>query len=684
MLYETQVGHIASVLSLVMAAYAALAAGIGARRQSSLLIASAYRGVVATLALVGLAAGALIVGLVTHDFQAVYVWEYSSTSVPWYYNVSSLWAGQPGSLILWSGVLAAFSVAVVWQHRTSPVRDLLPWVVAVLMTAETFFLGLLNFSVDAWQRLTQNGLPFTPTGSGNGLMPLLLNPAMMAHPPALYTGYVGFAVPFAFAIAALITGRLGDEWIVATRRWSLLAWFFLGMGLLLGGNWAYNELGWGGYWAWDPVENAALLPWLTGTAFLHSVLIQQRRGMLKVWNMVLIILTFSLTLLGTFLNRSGIVSSVHAFGGNTLGVPFVAAIAITLLVSLTILYYRLPQLGATNRLDGFLSRESAFLANNLLLIGITFAVLWGTLYPITSQALTGAKAMIGAPYYNRVAGPLLLILLLFMALGPLLSWRRTSRQALERNLLRPAILSALVAIVSLVLEHNVLASLSFGVSALVIVTVGQEFHRGARAKMRAGRNYLAALLHLADSSHSRYGGYLVHAGLAVLAIGVTGTQFFQTDVRADVSPGQAIVAGPYTLTYQGIVQSQSSLGPIWVARLAVREGQQQEGVMAPSQLFYVSQQTPMTNVDLRSNPRQDLYVTLTGHQGTQASIRILINPLTMWVWVGGFIVLFGGGLAFSPDLYERRALREKRVSRAGLAATRETDRSVPRIGTPVA
>src|SRR5919202_196419 len=359
---ETDLGHICAMLALACATYTAVAAAAGARLRRPGLVRSATRGVIATGGLIVLMTGALLYALWTHDFAVKYVAQYSNLEVPRIFNLSSLWAGQAGSLMFWCLLLNLFAVLVLWQHRgraDGGVRALMPWFVAGLMGYQVFFLGLINFVVESpWVRLP------VPPADGQGLMPLLQNPTMLIHPPTLYLGYVGYSVPFAFAIAALITGRVGDEWIQATRRWVLLAWFFNGCGLLLGANWAYNELGWGSSWAWDPVENVALLPWLTGTAFLHSILIQQRRGMLKVWNMALIIVTFCLTLFGTFMNRSGILSSVHAFETPGLGLPFVALIATTLLTSFALLYWRLPRLSATTRLEAFLSRESAFLMNN--------------------------------------------------------------------------------------------------------------------------------------------------------------------------------------------------------------------------------------------------------------------------------------------------------------------------------
>src|ERR671932_124933 len=418
---ETDVGQIAALLALGSALYSVLAAAAGARLRRPEVVQSAARGVLATGGLIALMTGALLYALWTHDFAVSYVAEYSNLEVPRIFNVSSLWAGQAGSLMFWCLLLNIFAALVLWQNRGGRNRELMPWVMALMMGYQVFFLGLINFVVESpWTRLAN------PPSDGQGLMPLL------------------------------------------------------------GGNWAYNELGWGGYWAWDPVENVALMPWLTGTAFLHSILIQQRRGMLKVWNMALIIVTFCLTLFGTFMNRSGIESSVHAFETRGLGVPFVTLIAATLLVSFALVYWRLPGLAAANRLDSFFSRESAFLMNNLLLVGIAFAVFWGTVFPLLSQAVRGpaGKVTVGAPFFNRVTGPLFLLLLLFMAAGPLLSWRKASPENLKRNLLRPLAAAALAGVAAFILAGRLSFALAVIVCAAVIFTVGLEFYRGKRAKRR--------------------------------------------------------------------------------------------------------------------------------------------------------------------------------------------------------
>jgi len=651
---ETDFGQIVALLAFATALYTLVCAIVGAggrgRPRRPDLVRSAARGVAATGVLIALTIGALLYALWIHDFNVAYVTDHSNLEESHVYDLTSLWAGQSGSLMLWCLMLSIFAGVVVWRNRDfrhGRYRELMPWVIAVLMTYQVFFLGLINFVVESpWTRLPLDQTP----PDGVGLMPLLQNPLMTIHPPALYTGYVALGVPFAFAMAALITGRVNDEWIAATRRWTLFAWIFLGCGLLLGGNWAYNELGWGGFWGWDPVENVALLPWLTATAFLHSILI------------------------GTFMNRSGIESSVHAFAVSNIGLPFVLLIAVTVIGALALLYWRLPALGVSNRLDSFLSRESAFLMNNLLLVGIAFAIFWGTIFPILSEAVRGAagKVTVSAPFYNKVTGPLFLVLLLLMAAGPLLPWRRASAENMRRNLLRPFAAAVVVGVVSFVLVGRLSAALSFAACATVVFTMTLEFYRGTRAKRRAtGYAWPHALVHLIDGNHGRYGGYLVHAGIAFVALGVTGSMLLKTDVQTKPVPiGQSFQVGTYQVTPLAVRQSTvPNVGPEQTVTLRVAQNGhvvanlparavafEQNAVQLQSETEAAA--VPIVTVD--SNPLRDIYVTLTrydpGHGPGTATVdvHVLINPLTWWVWVGGLVVLLGGLISFTPNARERR------------------------------
>ena len=677
---ETDLGHISAMLALACAAYTAVAAAAGARLRRPGLVRSATRGVIATGGLIALMTGALLYALWTHDFAVKYVAQYSNLEVPRVFDLSSLWAGQAGSLMFWCLLLNLFAALALWQNRGrlgGGTQALMPWVIAVLMGFQVFFLGLINFVVESpWVRLP------VPPADGQGLMPLLQNPTMLIHPPMLYLGYVAYSVPFAFAMAALITGRVGDEWIQATRRWVLLAWFFNGCGLLLGANWAYNELGWGGYWAWDICGTFDFFSKLT-EPFVDFIRYMPAPafGPLMVaifgiddgpklaiifigtfFNMVLIIATFCLTLFGTFMNRSGIESSVHAFETRGLGVPFITLICVTLLGAAILLYRRLPGLSATNRIDSIFSRESAFLANNLLLVGIAFAVFWGTIYPILSVALRGpsGQVTVGAPFFNRVTGPLFLPLLLFMAAGPLLSWRKASTENLRRNLLRPLVAAALVVVGSFVALGSLSAALSFGVCAAVVFTVGMEFYRGTRVKRRAtGYSWLRALVHLVDSNHARYGGYLVHLGIALVALGVTGSTLLKVENQATVRLGQSMTVGEYRATPVRVTpRTIAGVGPQWTATVQITKGGHPVTTLQPGLILYQNQgNQPVSVIGLRSTPLQDIYVTLVQPSSDLKTVRlhVLINPLLWWVWAGGLVVILGGIVAFTPNARERRA-----------------------------
>lgn len=673
---ETDVGQIAAYIALACAIYAALAAAIGAKLRRPEVVRSARRAAVATLGAVVVMAGALLYALWTHDFGVSYVVDYSNREEAPLFNFTSLWAGQAGSLMLWCLLLGVFTIAVLWQGRNGRWREFTPWVLAIMMGYQVFFLGLIDFVVDSpWTR-------YNPSAAdGAGLMPLLQNAKMLVHPPMLYTGFVALTVPFAFAMAALITGNTGDDWIKATRRWILFGWFFLSGGLLLGGWWAYDELGWGGYWAWDPVENVALLPWLTATALLHSVLIQERRGMLKIWNMSLVIVTFTLTLFGTFMNRSGIESSVHAFETKGLGLPFVVLIAATLVLSFGLVSRRLSGLGATNRLDAFLSREGMFLLNNLLLAGLAFAVFWGTLFPILSQAVRGPAGVVvvGAPFYNKVTAPLFLILLLAMAVGPLLPWRRASSENLRKTAPRPFIVFVFVFVVSILLTGDIPAALSFALCAAVLATIVIEFYRGTRAKQRATHlGWAPSLVRLVDSAHGRYGGYVIHAGIALIALGIAGSTLLKSDAQTPLRVGQSMSVGSYrvTLTRLGM-GSIPRTGRVFEGVLAVSEGGSSVATLTPSIINFhqnnVRDAQVIPVVSLDTNPLRDIYTTLgvPSNDGKTVMVHVIVNPLVWWVWAGGIVLILGGVLAFSPSAHERRVAvpaPERTPRAAGVAA----------------
>jgi cytochrome c-type biogenesis protein CcmF len=506
------------------------------------------------------------------------------------------------------------------------------------------------------------------------LNPLLQNKGMLYHPPTLYLGYVGFTVPYAYAMAALMSGRLGNEWIYASRRWALFAWLFLGVGNLLGAQWAYTVLGWGGFWGWDPVENASLMPWLTGTAFLHSAMIQQRRGMLKVWNLALIIATFSLCLFGTAVTRGGILSSVHAFSTGPLGWALVGLIAAVLLVSLWLLWKRMSELRSEHELDSFVSRESSFLFNNLILVGAAFAIFWGSIFPLLSDAVRGSSVTVEPSFYNQVTGPIFLAMIVLMGLCPLIGWRKASRENLVRNALIPVAMAlAVAALLYGQGVRSVAALLAFPSMAFVAAAGLQEFYRGVRARVRGhGDSLLWALPRLVWFNKPRYGGQIVHLGIILIAMGVASYFMYSTDASGVLAPGESLSVGRYELTLDGIEQRSTETRDIIAANLAVTRDGEPDGAIAPEKVLFRSQRSVMTNIGLRSGLREDLYVVLSsvGEDG-RASIQAFVNPLVTWIWIGGGVMLAGTAIAFWPDRRERRvALHLPEMELRALEASR--------------
>jgi cytochrome c-type biogenesis protein CcmF len=657
------IGSLALAIAWVLALYAALMSLAGAHWRKRDFIASAEHASLAVWGLVTIAGAALLHALVTHDFNLEYVAHYSSSTLPLPYTIAALWGGQSGSLLLWLMILTSMGAVVLLQNRERN-RELMPYVNAVLMLIAFFFLSMLNFVTPPFQRLA-----FTPA-EGQDLNPLLQNYWMTIHPPALYLGYVGCAVPFAFAIGALVTGKLGDAWIRTTRRWTLLAWFFLSMGNLFGAQWAYLVLGWGGYWAWDPVENAAFMPWLTCTAFLHSVMIQEKKNMLKIWNMVLVILTFALTIFGTFLTRSGVISSVHSFTQSGLGPFFMIFLAATLAVSVALLIWRLPQLKSENELDSVLSRESTFLLNNLVLVGIAFAVFWGTVFPVISEAVRGIKITVGPPFFNKVNAPLGLTLLFLTGVGPVIAWRRASARNLERNFLLPVSLGLLGGIVlfSAGIRHYY-AVLSFALCIFVLATIAMEFYRGTRARQAMlGENPATALLRLISKNRRRYGGYIIHIGVVMMFLGITGTSAFKEEKQITLKPGESFTMGGDTLRYDGVTAHETKHIAYWTANIAVFQDGRQVGTLRPEKRFYKKPEQPTTEVAIRSRPGADLYLVLGSYDEASktATIQAYINPLVSWLWCGGVVLALGTVVTIA-----RAGLRPEpraRGSRCGLSS----------------
>jgi len=644
------IGYVALVIAFVLAAYATGASLIAVRTGQGDLWLSARNAVWVTVALTSLASAALLYSLLSRDFGLRYVAEYTSRDLSIPLTLSAWWAGQAGSLLFWSWLLAVFAGAVLIQNRRQN-HELTPYTLSVIMAILAFFLGVVLFAENPFEKL-----PATPA-DGLGLNPLLRNKGMLYHPPMLYLGYVGFTVPYAYAMAALMSGRLGNQWIHASRRWILFAWLFLGAGNLLGAQWAYTVLGWGGFWGWDPVENASLMPWLTGTAFLHSVMIQQRRGMLKVWNLALIITTFSLCLFGTAVTRGGILSSVHSFSAGPLGWLLVGLIAVVLLVSLRLLWERMPDLRSEHELDSLISRESNFLFNNLILVGAAFAIFWGSIFPLLSEAVQGSSITVGPSFYNQVTGPIFLAMIVLMGLCPLIGWRKASPENLMRNFLIPVSV-ALAAGVLLYGQgiRSLAALLAFPAMAFVAAVSLQEFYRGVRARVRADRdNLLWALPRLVWSNKPRYGGQIVHLGTILIAMGVASYFMYSTSASAILAPGESLSVGRYELTFDGVEQRSTETRDLVAANLAVTRDGEPDGTIMPEKVLFRRQQSVMTNIGLRAGLREDLYVILgsIGDDG-RVSIEAFVNPMVTWIWIGGGVMLAGTLIAFWPDSRERR------------------------------
>ncbi|HEX9591921.1 MAG TPA: heme lyase CcmF/NrfE family subunit [bacterium] len=671
------IGNFSLILCFVFATYAVVTTVWGARTGRDTMVRSGEHAALAVAVGMTLVLVCLDVLLIRSDFHIEYVSSYSNRDLPLFFKFASLWAGQAGSLLLWSWLVSIFNAIVILQNRRRN-RELMPYVVAILSATSLFFITLNLFVSNPFSELTaqfQDGTvaPWAPQ-DGKGLNPLLQHPAMVIHPPILFIGYVGFVVPFAFAMAALITGQLGNKWIGLTRRWTIVPWFFLGTGILLGGNWAYQELGWGGYWAWDPVENASLMPWLCGTAFLHSVMIQEKKGMLRLWNMILIILTFSLSIFGTFLTRSGVVSSVHAFAQSSIGGWFLGFLIVMVVGAVFLLILRLPELKAHNEMESMASREAGFLFNNLLLLGACFAVFWGTIFPIVSEAVQGVKITVGAPFFNKINVPLGMALLLLTGIGPVLAWRKTSGESLKRNFMIPLVIGVgtAAAVAALGTRHPY-AILSFALCGFVTATIVAEFWRGARARQRnTGESFPVALWRLTLKNKRRYGGYIIHFGIVVLFIGLTGKAFTE-EGQFELGIGERAQIGKFELRLDRILEADNPNYSSGRLLLTVFKYGKEVAVLAPERRFYKASQQPTTEVSVRSTITEDLYTVFAAMtpDGTQAVLQVWVNPLVNFVWGGGFTVCLGTIIIMLPD----RALRRRRERMIGetVGAGREAD-----------
>ncbi len=661
------------VVTFVLALYSVLAALLGEKQQSiqspkgMQWVESARRAQLLTFPLLTLSAGVLIVLLVTNRFDVRYVYEVTSRSMPTYLKITAWWGGQSGSLLFWAWLLSAFTSAVTLRKWDRD-REFLPWVIVVSSVTLAFFLSMNIFfenpfarffqtpnGIDAYTFRPQGSLPFTPQ-DGRGLNPLLRHPGMVIHPPMLYLGFVSFVIPFAFAIAALVTGRTDDRWTRITRRWTLWAWLFLSLGLVLGGRWAYDVLGWGGYWGWDPVEIAAFMPWLTGTAFLHSVMIQEKRGLLKHWNMILIILTYALVIFGTFLTRSGVLSSVHAFAQSAIGPMFFTFIGLTFVASVALLLWRWPELKSETEMKSMLSREALFLLNNLLFMSVLVVCFWGVIFPLVSELVTGQKVTVGPPFYERANAPLFGAMMALMGIAPLSAWGKSTALTLGRALWKPTLPALFIPLLAYLSGFkNWIALIGFFLVAFVIFVTLYDTYRSARARQRAQKeNFLVALGCLASRNRRRYGGYLIHISMMLMAIGIIGIELFQTETQGTLTQGDALQLAGYTIQYREVASWDDILAGVNYTRAVVDIYQQGRyiGQLTPRIDFYFDSQQRMTIPGQRSTLQDDLYVLLVDWQPVSAlgaTFKVYHNPLVNWLWIGCLVFIVGMLFAAWPD-----------------------------------
>lgn len=644
-------GALSILLAFCLAIYAVVGSVVGAVKHRPYLTKSAERAVYGVFFLLTVASGILVYALLVSDFRLAYVAARSNRAMPAVYKFAAWWGGQEGSLLLWSWLLSLYSAVVVFTSRRK-LRDMMPWVLTVLMATQVFFLTLNAFVEPPFQVLAV-GKGVQAVADGQGLNPLLQYWTMAIHPPMLYLGYVGFIVPFAFAIGSLVTKQPGDAWIHTTRRWSLITWGFQSIGILLGAGWAYAVLGWGGYWGWDPVENASLLPWITATAFLHSVMMQEKKGMMKVWNMVLISATFFLCIFGTFLTRSGIVSSVHAFAQSSLGNWFVGFLAIGIALTTGLILRRLDYLKSEAHLESVLSRESSFLFNNLILLASCFAVLWGTMFPVITEAVMGEKVTVGAPFFNKVNIPIGLFLLFLTGVGPLIAWRRSSWDSLKRAFFWPTICFAVtVAVLVGFGVRHFYALVSLGLCAFVTATIVMEFWKGARAiSIKNKMNLLRATVELTHRNTRRYGGYLVHMGIVLMFIGFTGAAF-NKDTTREVKLGDHFKLGAYEFQVKEVSDGDNP-NYLWQhAVIGVSKGGKFVTDLMPEKRIYKASEQPTSEVAIRRQLNEDVYLNFAGMSQTEADraiIQAYLFPLVSWIWIGFWVLMMGTIVCLIPS-----------------------------------
>jgi cytochrome c-type biogenesis protein CcmF len=654
-------------ITFLVTLYSVFAAIYGERMKIPAMVESARRAMLLTWPLLTLTAGVLIYLLINNHYEVQFVYEVTSRSMPTYLKVTAWWGGQAGSLLFWSWLMSAFA-SLVTLRKWDRDREFLPWVIVVACVTMAFFIGMNVFFENPFAQLyqTMDGIAahtFRPANAilytapdGRGLNPLLRHPGMIIHPPMLYLGFVSFVIPFAFAFAALITGRTDDRWIRLTRRWALWAWLFLSFGLVLGGRWAYDVLGWGGYWGWDPVEIAAFMPWLTGTAFLHSVMIQEKRGMLKHWNMLLVILTYDLVIFGTFLTRSGVLSSVHAFAQSAIGPLFFAFIGFTLITSVALLIYRWGNLKSETQMTSMLSREALFLLNNLLFMSVLVVCFWGVIFPLISELFTGQKVTVGPPFYERATAPLFSALMLLMGIAPLSAWGHSTIKTLGRAIWKPTVGALVItAVLFVTYTQSIAALIGFFLIALVILVTLYEYMRGAYARQRSqGENIFTALWTLTGRNRRRYGGYIIHLSMMLMAVGIIGIEGFQMETQGRIAAGESLKLSDYTVTYKELASWDDGPKGVNYTRAVVdvyRNGVYL-GQLHPRRDYYYDSQQAMTIPGERATMRDDLYILLVDWEPastTGATFKVFVNPLVNWLWLGSFLFLAGVIIAAWPE-----------------------------------
>jgi len=639
-------GHSCILLAFIIALVGMVSPLVAARTGEERYLSLARYALLGQFLLVTLAAFALIYGLISTDFSIKYVAFNTTRATPIYYRVTGLWGALEGSLLLWEWLLIIFAAITAWVYRDRH-REMMPWVIMIFSIVSVFFLCVIGFLSNPFE--TMSPVP----ADGRGLNPLLEDANMMTHPPLLYTGFVGLTVPYAFAMAALIVGKVDEAWIVSTRRWTIIAWFFLTAGNLVGAWWSYHVLGWGGYWAWDPVENAAFMPWLPATAFLHSVQVQERRRMLKVWNLSLIIVAFSLTIFGTFLTRSGILSSIHAFSSGPVGGFFLGFLTLILLSSFGLLAYRADLLREQPELDAMVSRESAFLLNNIVLVSALFTILLGTIFPLLSEAVAGVQVSVGAPYFNSVTVPLFLFLVFLMAMGPMIAWRRASWNNLKRNFLWPAAAALLVALGLFIWKvQDFLPLLGFTLLAFVVLTILYDTALALRARKRvAGEGIIRGLITLTRRNQRRYGGLVVHLGVVLIIMGIAGSMTYSIEKEATLAVKQNLQVGNYQIQFQGLTGSQQPTHFRVEGAFRVFHSGNDEGILSPALKFFPTQQSPVGRAVHQSSLSEDIYLILSGFSEldrNQATLKVLVRPLVIWMWIGGFVITLGTLICILP------------------------------------